>query len=53
MSSNIIIEKEKIQAIITEAYKQINEKEVYGQSKATSIEKIVEFMKKELNDDAD
>lgn len=51
--NNIIIEKEKLEAIITEAYKQINEKEIYGQTKATTVEKIVEFMKKELGKDAD
>lgn len=51
--NNIIVDKEKVKAIITEAYRQINEKEIYGQSKTTSIEKIIEFMKKELSEDAD
>ena len=52
MSDNEIIESDKLIAIIRESYKLIDEREITGVTKNTVIEKIIEFMKKELKEDA-
>ena len=53
MSNKIMIDKEIVKNIIKEAYSLINKKEITGQSKTDVVEKIVDFMKKEVSEDAD
>lgn len=51
--TNILIDKEKIKKIITEAYKQIEDKENgVISTKTTAIENIVNYMMEVLKEDA-
>lgn len=51
--SKIIIDKERLKAIVKESYIEIKNKEINYQSKAKTVENIVEILKREVARDVD